>query len=324
MKAILAILVLVVPLFAEYKMRGETQPQDSTLQRQSDSSAIKKRDEIKNNVDSMLQKRQVSTQNPQKNAESSAKKRPDSNKNAESSTKNTTKKQQPKQTIKTQRKSTKKSTVQTTKKDKPNESTKRLGYRNVTISNINKQTLQGINFFVGANLGIDFITMEHIIEDEDGKKTSKKSSNASASFGLKGGILSEEDYVGGRFYGEFSYLKIPKFHVVNVGLDLDLMFNYYKTDTWRIGGFLGLGGGMNVAMIADNELQNAGKKSLIAIGWVNIGLARFVYGPHSAEFNVRIQYVTPTIYSLKDKTTSITTTYKASSNTILLSYAFDF
>lgn len=345
MRQILIILMLIMPLFAEYQMRGRTQDTNSTQRREStqeqkrDSTQrrtnaestqrrnaeslqkrIDKELDSKTNTDSI--KRRESTQEQKrdsaKTTQEATQKRQDStqirtNQSVESNSEATSK-------SRTKQKQTAKKTTQ---KPTPDESTKKLGYRNITISNINKQTLTGINFFIGAHFGIDIVSMEHII-DSNGDKTSKKSSSGSASFGLRGGILSEEEYVGGRFYGEFSYLKIPKFNVLNIGLDLDLLFNYYKSENWKIGGFIGLGGGMNVAMLDDKELQNAGKKALIAIGWVNVGLVRFVYGPHSAEFNVRIQYITPTIYSLKDKATAITTTYKASSNTLLFSYAYDF
>lgn len=349
MRQILIILMFIMPLFAEYQMRGRTQNTDSTQRREStqeqrrdstqstqrrtnaestqrrNAESLQKRidEELDSKTNTDSAKRRESTQGQKRNSakttQEATQKRQDStqirtNQSVESNSEATSK-------SRTKQKQTAKKTTQ---KPTPDESTKKLGYRNITISNINKQTLTGINFFIGAHFGIDIVSMEHIIIDLDGDKTSKKSSSGSASFGLRGGVLSEEEYVGGRFYGEFSYLKIPKFNVLNIGLDLDLLFNYYRSENWKIGGFIGLGGGMNVAMLDDKELQNAGKKALIAIGWVNVGLVRFVYGPHSAEFNVRIQYITPTIYSLKDKTTATTTTYKASSNTLLFSYAYDF
>ncbi len=181
-----------------------------------------------------------------------------------------------------------------------------------------------MDFFIGLQLGGDIISVERIVEDASGNKTSKKSTSGGASFGLKTGILSEEEYVGGRFYAEFSYLKIPQFNTMTVGLDLDLLVKYYESANWRIGGFLGIGGGMNVALIADTALDNAGKKSLIAVGWVNIGLVRFIYGSHSVELNARYQYVAPTIYSLKNKTSGETVSYKSSTSTIMLSYVFSF
>lgn len=334
MRVILVIFMCVMPLFADYKIRDT---QDSTTQSPIETNAeSKKRQDSNQNAESTLQKRPETNQN----AESTTKKRTDSKKSIETPAKkrSTTKQnaessenQQAKQptTNQSTKKTTKdtiptKNTKSTQPKPTPNEATKKLGYRNITISNINKQTTKGIDFFIGAHFGIDIVNMEHITEDANASKKRQKSTSGSASFGLKGGILSEEEWVGGRFYGEFSYLKIPKFNVINIGLDLDLLFNYYKSEKWRIGGFLGIGGGMNAAMIADKELKNAGKKTLIAIGWANIGLVRFVYGSHSAEFNVRVAFVTPTIYSLKDKDTAITTTYKASSNTLLFSYAFQF
>lgn len=355
MRQILIILMFIMPLFAEYQMRGRTQNPTADSTQRRESTQEQRRDSTqstqrRSNAEST--QRRTNTQSTQRrNAESLQKridaeldsktdidstqtqestqeKRRDSTQSAQEATQ--------KRQDSTQRRTnksvesnsesksrTKQTAKKSTQKPTPDESIKKLGYRNITISNINKQTLTGINFFIGAHFGIDIVSMEHII-DLNGTKTSKKSSSGSASFGLKGGILSEEEYVGGRFYGEFSYLKIPKFNVLNIGLDLDLLFNYYRSENWKLGGFIGLGGGMNVAMLADSELQNAGKKALIAIGWINVGLVRFVYGPHSAEFNVRIQYITPTIYSLKDKITAITTTYKASSNTLLFSYVYDF
>lgn len=347
MRQILIILMFIMPLFAEYQMRGRTQnpTADSTQRRESaqeqrrdsakptqrrtntESTQRRNAESLQKRIDEEIDsktadsiKRRESTQEQRRD---SAKPTQDSTQKRQDSTPKRTNQSAESTSESKSRTKQKQTSKKSTQKPTPDESTKKLGYRNITISNINKQTLTGINFFIGAHFGIDIVSMEHIT-DTNGTKTSKKSSSGSASFGLRGGILSEEEYIGGRFYGEFSYLKIPKFNVLNIGLDLDLLFNYYRSENWKIGGFIGLGGGMNVAMLADKELQNAGKKALIAIGWINVGLVRFVYGPHSAEFNVRIQYITPTIYSLKDKATAITTTYKASSNTLLFSYAYDF
>lgn len=205
---------------------------------------------------------------------------------------------------------------------------KQLGYRNITIQNIKKQKKVGVDFFVGLQFGIDIVSMQHITEDDNRNKATQNSLSGSGSVGLKGGIVSEDEWVGGRFYAELSYTKFPKFNVINVGVDLDLLIKYYEAVSWKIGGFIGLGGGMNLALIADRGLDSAGKKSLISVGWVNVGLVRFIYyhstGNHGAELNAKITYVTPTIYSLKDKNTGITTSYKGSSSTIMLSYVYQF
>lgn len=201
---------------------------------------------------------------------------------------------------------------------------KPLGYRNVTIKKIKKQQKVGIDFFVGLQFGIDIVSMQELSENANGDKTTKSKMSGSASFGLKGGILSEDEWVGGRFYAELSYLKIPKFDMLNIGVNLDLLVKYYETPSWKIGGFIGAGGGMNSAFVADKSLDSAGTKSLISVGWVNIGLVRFIYGNHGAELNAKIVYVTPTIYSLKDKNTGITTSYKGSSSTVMLSYTYQF
>ena len=205
---------------------------------------------------------------------------------------------------------------------------KQLGYRNITIQNIKKQKKVGVDFFIGLHFGIDIVSMQHITEDENRNKTTQNSLSGSGSVGLKGGIVSEDEWVGGRFYAEMSYTKFPKFNVINLGVDLDLLFKYYEAVSWKIGGFLGLGGGMNLALIADKTLDSSGKKSLIAVGWVNVGLVRFIYyhstGNHGAELNAKIAYVTPTIYSLKDKATGITTSYKGNSSTIMISYVYQF
>lgn len=200
---------------------------------------------------------------------------------------------------------------------------KPLGYRNVTIKKIKKQQKVGIDFFVGLQFGVDIVSMQDITQIDIVANT-KHSITTSASFGLKGGILSEDEWVGGRFYAELSYLKIPKFDMLNIGVNLDLLVKYYETPSWKIGGFIGAGGGMNSAFVADKSLDSAGTKSLISVGWVNIGLVRFIYGNHGAELNAKIVYVTPTIYSLKDKNTGITTSYKASSSTVMLSYTYQF
>ncbi len=204
----------------------------------------------------------------------------------------------------------------------------RLGYRNITIQNIKKQKKIGVDFFIGLQFGIDIVSMQHITEDDNRNKNTQNSLSGSGSIGLKGGIVSEDEWVGGRFYAELSYTKFPKFDIVSMGVDLDLLVKYYEAVSWKIGGFLGLGGGMNLALIADKTLDSSGKKSLISVGWVNVGLVRFIYyhstGNHGAELNAKIAYVTPTIYSLKDKTTNITTSYKGSSSSIMLSYVYQF
>lgn len=200
---------------------------------------------------------------------------------------------------------------------------KPLGYRNVTIKKIKKQQKVGVDFFIGLQFGIDIVSMQDITQIDIVANT-KHSITTSASFGLKGGILSEDEWVGGRFYAELSYLKIPKFDMLNIGVNLDLLVKYYETPSWKIGGFIGAGGGMNSAFVADKSLDSAGTKSLISVGWVNIGLMRFIYGNHGAELNAKIVYVTPTIYSLKDKNTGITTSYKGSSSTVMLSYTYQF
>lgn len=201
---------------------------------------------------------------------------------------------------------------------------KQLGYRNVTIKKIKKQQKVGIDFFVGLQFGIDIVSTQELSENANGDKTTKSKMSGSASFGLKGGIISEDEWVGGRFYAELSYLKIPKFDMLNIGVNLDLLVKYYETPSWKIGGFIGAGGGMNSAFVADKSLDSAGTKSLISVGWVNIGLVRFIYGNHGAELNAKIVYVTPTIYGLKDKNTGITTSYKGSSSTVMLSYIYQF
>ncbi|MGX3010595.1 hypothetical protein ACWIUD_03385 [Helicobacter sp. 23-1044] len=205
---------------------------------------------------------------------------------------------------------------------------KKLGYRNITIDNIKKPKKDAIDFFVGASFGIEFVNMERILEGGNRAKEGAKSLHGSASFGIKGGILSEEKWMGGRFYAEMSYMKIPKFDVLNVGVDLDLLIKYYEAKEWKIGGFIGAGGGMNMAWVADSALNKNGEKALISVGWVNLGLARFVYyhrtGIHSAELNIKITYVTPTIYSLKDKASGVTTSYKAGASSMAFSYVYQF
>ena len=190
-----------------------------------------------------------------------------------------------------------------------------------------KQRRGKIDFFVGVQLGIDAINMQEI-SAKDRKDDKKEWVSGSASFGAKGGIVSEEKVLGGRFYAELSYAKIPKFNALNVGVDLDLLINYYEAQRWKIGGFLGIGGGMNLVFVADSTLQKEGEKSLIAVGWANIGLVRFLYyhrtGVHSVELNAKIAFVTPTIYSLKNAETGITTSYKASSNGVMMSYIYQF
>lgn len=205
--------------------------------------------------------------------------------------------------------------------------TKKLGYRNVKITGISRQRSDKISFFAGAQLGIDAVSMQEIVAI-DRSANAKKWLSGGVSIGAKGGIVSEEEWLGGRFYAELSYSKFPKFNVLSVGVDLDLLIKYYETQGWKIGGFLGLGGGMNMAFIADSALKKEGEKSLIAVGWVNVGLVRFVYyhrtGIHSAELNVKISYLTPTIYSLKNVESGVTTSYKGSASGVVVSYVYQF
>lgn len=217
--------------------------------------------------------------------------------------------------------------ISTPKKSAESKKAKKLGYRNVKITGISRQKSDKISFFVGASFGIDAISMQEIVAIDRSANT-KKWLGGSASFGAKGGIISEEEWLGGRFYAEISYTKFPKFNVLNMGVDLDLLIKYYETASWKIGGFLGLGGGMNMAFVADGALKKEGEKSLIAVGWVNVGLVRFVYyhrtGIHSAELNAKISYLTPTIYSLKNVESGVTTSYKGSASGVVVSYIYQF
>ncbi|RDU65074.1 outer membrane beta-barrel protein [Helicobacter sp. MIT 14-3879] len=204
-----------------------------------------------------------------------------------------------------------------------------IGYRNITISNIYKQNEESIKFFIGGNFGIDISALKYSYENLN-TSTLKTTRSASASFGFKGGILSEEKYLGGRFYAEGSYIKIPKFHILTMGLNIDLLINYYQSRKWSLGLFLGLGGGMHIAMFADDELKNNGKVPLSPIGWVNIGLVRFIYRSHSFEFSFRYPYIFASIY--KDSATkningvlqNQTIGYKFKSDTLLFSYVYNF
>ena len=222
-------------------------------------------------------------------------------------------------------KSTTQKSVQKSTESK--QKTKKLGYRNVKITGISRQRSDKISFFAGASIGIDAVSMQEITAIDRSTNT-KKWLSGGVSLGAKGGIISEEEWLGGRFYAELSYSKFPKFNVLSVGVDLDLLIKYYETQGWKIGGFLGLGGGMNMAFIADSALKKEGEKSLIAVGWVNIGLVRFVYyhrtGIHSAELNAKISYLTPTIYSLKNVESGVTTSYKGSASGVVMSYIYQF
>lgn len=220
-----------------------------------------------------------------------------------------------------------KSTTKSAQISAESKQTKKLGYRNVKITGISRQRSDKISFFAGAQLGIDAVSMQEITAIDRSANT-KKWLSGGVSLGAKGGIVSEEEWLGGRFYAELSYSKFPKFNVLSVGVDLDLLIKYYETQGWKIGGFLGLGGGMNMAFIADSALKKEGEKSLIAVGWVNVGLVRFVYyhrtGIHSTELNVKISYLTPTIYSLKNVESGVTTSYKGSASGVVVSYVYQF
>lgn len=255
--------------------------------------------------------------------------------NAESSADSAKKNRQnraKKQTLTTKKpaessKESKSTTQKSAQKSAESKQTKKLGYRNVKITGISRQRSDKISFFAGAQLGIDAVSMQEITAIDRSANT-KKWLSGGVSLGAKGGIVSEEEWLGGRFYAELSYSKFPKFNVLSVGVDLDLLIKYYETQGWKIGGFLGLGGGMNMAFIADSALKKEGEKSLIAVGWVNVGLVRFVYyhrtGIHSAELNVKISYLTPTIYSLKNVESGITTSYKGSASGVVVSYVYQF
>ena len=325
-RILVAMLTFCGAIYAEdeFRKRGEstakstTNRQDSAYQKRSDSPKNATKQKIKKDE---AQKNDSPKIAPKTTGDSRQDSRQDSKATKDSKTDSQTKatNQTPKKPQSTQNKSAEIKKLTTKKKP--------LGYRNVTIQNIKKQQKVGIDFFVGLQFGIDIVSMQDI-QQIDRDTHTRKSTTASGSFGLKGGIISEDEWVGGRFYAELSYLKIPKFDMLNIGVDLDLLIKYYETPSYKIGGFIGAGGGMNSAFIADKSLDKAGTKSLISVGWVNVGLVRFVYfhstGIHGAELNAKIVYVTPTIYSLKDKNTGITTSYKASSSTIMLSYTYQF
>lgn len=269
------------------------------------------------NLDSAKNRAPKKTLTTKINAESSA---DSAKKNRQNRTK--------KQTLTTKKPAeSSKESKSTTQKSAESKQTKKLGYRNVKITGISRQRSDKISFFAGAQLGIDAVSMQEIMAIDRSANT-KKWLSGGVSLGAKGGIVSEEEWLGGRFYAELSYSKFPKFNVLSVGVDLDLLIKYYETQGWKIGGFLGLGGGMNMAFIADSALKKEGEKSLIAVGWVNVGLVRFVYyhrtGIHSAELNVKISYLTPTIYSLKNVESGVTTSYKGSASGVVVSYVYQF
>lgn len=287
-KIFIAILCVCVGVFAESNLdstKNRAPKKTLTTKINAESSA----DSAKNNRQNRAQKQILTTKKP---AESSAESKSTTQKSAESKQK-----------------------------------TKKLGYRNVKITGISRQRSDKISFFAGASIGIDAVSMQEIMAIDRSANT-KKWLSGGVSLGAKGGIISEEEWLGGRFYAELSYSKFPKFNVLSVGVDLDLLIKYYETQGWKIGGFLGLGGGMNMAFIADSALKKEGEKSLIAVGWVNIGLVRFVYyhrtGIHSAELNAKISYLTPTIYSLKNIESGVTTSYKGSASGVVMSYIYQF
>lgn len=208
--------------------------------------------------------------------------------------------------------------------------TKNIGYRNLTISNIYKQREDRMRFFGGVNLGIEIPQLKYSFSNLS-ENISTNSTSGNVSIGGKGGILSEDTYVGGRFYGEASYMKLPQFHVLTLGLSVDLLVNYYQTMKWSIGGFLGLGGGMYWIGLADSSLKYKNKVPFSPVGWINVGLIRFVSGNHSFEFMFRYAYVFASIY--KDSSTIYDTNgilqnqtigYKLKSDSLMFSYVFQF
>ena len=292
---LIAILCLCVGVFAESSVDSAKASRQKSAQKKALTTKI--------NAESALDSAKINRQNRAKKQISTPKKSAESSKEAKSTTQ------------------------KSAQKSAESKKAKKLGYRNVKITGISRQRSDKISFFVGASFGIDAISMQEIVAIDRSANT-KKWLSGSASFGAKGGIISEEEWLGGRFYAEISYTKFPKFNVLNMGVDLDLLIKYYETASWKIGGFLGLGGGMNMAFVADSALKKEGEKSLIAVGWVNIGLVRFVYyhrtGIHSAELNAKISYLTPTIYSLKNVESGVTTSYKGSASGVVVSYIYQF
>lgn len=209
------------------------------------------------------------------------------------------------------------------------------GYANLTIPKLAKKNKQNTNFFVGINAGLEMPILKYSFKDFD-TQISNTSKSTTYSIGGKIGIISEDKYIGGRFYGEISYMKVPKFQIITAGLDVDLLINYYRTDTWSIGGFLGIGGGMYGVMFADDELKDTGKVPFSPIGWFNIGLVRYVYKNNSFELTFRYPYVFASIY--KDSSTfyknngtnnskvlqNQTIGYKLQSSSLIFSYAYQF
>lgn len=208
------------------------------------------------------------------------------------------------------------------------------GYASLTIP-ILKKNKKDTNFFAGINIGLEMPVLKYSFKDFD-TQISNTTKSTTYSIGGKIGIISEDRYIGGRFYGEIAYMKVPKFKIITAGLDVDLLISYYRTDDWSIGGFLGIGGGMYGVMFADDELQSSGKVPFSPIGWFNIGLVRYVYKNNSFELIFRYPYVFASIY--KDSNTlyknngsdsskvlqNQTIGYKLQSSSLMLSYDYQF
>lgn len=204
---------------------------------------------------------------------------------------------------------------------------KRPNYRNLSVINVYKKQENDLTqFFFGIDVGISMANILYSLTEM--KETSTSSKSYSLNSGFKVGVSNIDKYIGGRFYGEGSYIKIPKFHILNLGVNIDLLLNFYNAKTWGIGGFFGIGGGMYMVLFDDDSLKNSGKVPFSPIGWLGGGFRFVLENTHSFELSYRYSYIYASIYNYSESRPEIagsaTTQYKLKTDNITLSYILSF
>lgn len=183
-------------------------------------------------------------------------------------------------------------------------------------------------FMLGLDAGMAYYNLNHKVKDS-GVKNIQKQSSFTPNANVKLGISNESGYIGGRFYGEGGFFSMEKFHIIVGGVNVDLLVNFTNNEVWNFGAFVGLGGGMYLALFRDKSLSSAGKVPLSPIGWANTGL-RLKYNHHAFEVLLRVPYIYAAIYKYSGSkqgnsgTQSIDDNYFLKAGMINIGYVYTF
>lgn len=189
--------------------------------------------------------------------------------------------------------------------------------------------LSQTRLFLGLDINYNMVDVKHLCNDcgSSPGKMSAIDTAKTAGLGFRGGIVNMDKWVGGRFGGELAYMKIPKFHIITLGLHLDFLINFYTTNSWSVGTFVATGGGMYMALFDDENLESSGKVPFSPIGWVSGGL-RFNHLRHNVELAYRYGYIFANVYSNSYQNapiaSSATEKYALRASNIIFSYILTF